>query len=514
MASLTIQQRDLLYELLNTSTPVAVTEIAGQMNLTPRQVTYRLKPIKTWLVQHDAVLKATPGVGIIIECSSPQRLSLLHELDAQSNYQLVLTPGQRQQLFALNLLMASEPLILNRLQYVTSISRTTILKDLDPIEAWVQDFGLELIRRPNYGLFLDGSEMARRQALAAILWGDIPFEDPLTAMTYHDGLNSSLSDTGQLPIVQDFSKLLRDLDTQTALEWVTYAEAQQGGRFTDDAVLLLTLAFSIQRYRVQMGQFIDFDTETLQWLESQKVWQVAVDVAKHMWPDCQRNAPASETAGITMHLLAGLRDHVWPGDLEIDPTLTELIDELMDEVVKAFSTPGLRHDTALRDGLIAHIIPAIMRQRFNLWAPPSWSDSAALSRQYNLEYNIAQELALLVTERTGVHLPPGEIDTLTLLLRAAFVRERPYRPKRVLIICPSGMATAQLLVARLKTRFPGLEIMGVLSLRELTPENVAGAHLLISTVPLLRPPKPGLPVIQVHPLLLPEDIETITHWLT
>ncbi len=76
------------------------------------------------------------------------------------------------------------------------------------------------------------------------------------------------------------------------------------------------------------------------------------------------------------------------------------------------------------------------------------------------------------------------------------------------------MATAQLLVARLKTRFPSLEILGVLSLRELMPERVAGAHLLISTVPLLRPPKPGLPVIQVHPLLSPEDIETITHWLT
>jgi hypothetical protein len=38
--------------------------------------------------------------------------------------------------------------------------------------------------------------------------------------------------------------------------------------------------------------------------------------------------------------------------------------------------------------------------------------------------------------------------------------------------------------------------------------------LLISTVPLLQPPRPGLPVIEVHPLLLPEDIETITHWLT
>ena len=356
--------------------------------------------------------------------------------------------------------------------------------------------------------------MARRQALTALLWGDIPFEDPLTTMTYHKGLIFSLSsDTTQLPIIREFSELLNELDTPTALEWVTYAEAQQGGRFTDDVVLHLTLAFSIQRYRVQTGQSIDCDTEMLRWLEAQKVWKVAVDVSNNMWPDRPHDTLTTEVAGITMHLLAGLRDYAWPGDLDIDPVLTDLITELMGEVATAFSTPGLRQDTALRDGLIAHIIPAVMRQRFNLWVPPSWSDGV-LSRQYKLEYNIALELAKLVTERTGVKLPAGDIDTLTLLLRAAFVRERPHQPKRVLIICPSGMATAQLLVARLKARFPSLEILGVLSLRELTPEHVAGVHLLISTVPLLQPPKPGLPVIQVHPLLLPEDIETITHWLT
>ncbi len=126
-----------------------------------------------------------------------------------------------------------------------------------------------------------------------------------------------------------------------------------------------------------------------------------------MWPDLPGDILMTETASIAMYLLAGLRDHVWPGDLDIDPALTDLITVLMDDVAKAFSTPGLRQDTALRDGLVAHIIPAVMRQRFNLWAPPSWSDGA-LSRQYKHEYNIARELALLVAEHTGVNLPEGD----------------------------------------------------------------------------------------------------------
>lgn len=514
MVSLTTQQRDLIQQLLKADSPVVIAELAERLKLTPRQVSYRLKPIKTWLAQRDAVLKATPGVGIGIECTPDQRLNLLQELNSNSKFNLILTAGQRQQLFTLNLLTVNEPFILNRLGYAASVSRTTALKDLDAVEAWIQRFGLEMIRRPNYGLLLKGPELIRRQALAALLWGDTPFDDPITRMSYNQGLISSLpAEATVLPIVKQVSQLLDNLDTQAALAWVTYAEDQQGGRFTDNTVLHLVLALAIQAQRVRANQIAACNEATLEWLSEQKVWPVAVDVSHSMWPEHSGDIPPAEVAAIAMHLLAGLRDHMWPGDLEIDPTLTELITILMEEVAKAFSTPGLQQDTALRDGLVAHIIPAFMRQRFKLWSPPTWSDGE-LSRQYTHEYNIARELAKIVAARTGVNLPDGEIDTLTLLLRAAFIRERPNQPRRVYIICPSGMATAQLLVARLKARFPSLEIMGVLSVRELTPERVNGAHLLISTVPLLQPPKPGLPVITVHPLLLPEDIETITNWLT
>ncbi|MCB0153860.1 MAG: PRD domain-containing protein [Anaerolineae bacterium] len=512
MVSLTIQQRNLLYQLLNSKSPVVIADLAGQMNLTARQVNYRFKPIKVWLEQRDVMLKATPGIGVSIDCSADERLKLLRELDAQANFHLILTPGQRQQLFALNLLTTNEPVILDWLQHVAAVSRTTIFKDLEPVEAWAQRFELDLIRRPNYGMLFDGSEMARRQALAALLWGDIPFPDPLSQMTHDRGLVFSLADDATfLPIVQQADRLLRQWHTDSALDSVAYAEAQLGGRFTDDAVLHLALALATQVQRLRAGHMIEAEPVTVTWLQSQKVWPVAEEMLQSLVPD--QPAEAAEVAAIAMHLLAGTRSQLWPGALEIEPELTELVAALMAEVAQAFSTPGLRHDTALRDGLVAHIIPAYMRQHFGLWTPPSWSDGALLT-QYHREYAIARELALVVTERTGVILPDGEIDTLTMLLRAAFIRERPNHPKRAFIICPSGMATAQLLVARLKARFPSLDILGVLSLRELSPEHVAGAQLLITTVPLLKPPRPGLPVIEVHPLLMPEDIETITHWLT
>ncbi len=512
MVSLTIQQKDLLDQLLAANKPVSIGQLGQQMSLSARQVNYRLKSVKAWLAQHDVVLKATPGIGIEVACSLAQRQRLLQELNAAPNFQLILTAGQRQQLFSLHLLTTDAPLILNWLQYSAAVSRTTIFKDLDFLEPWVHSFGLTMIRKPNYGIEFRGSEFARRQILAALLWGDGPFEDPLLTMVHGTGLTFALADTPALPIIKQTNKLLPQWDTQAAFGWVAHAEAQLGGRFTDDAVLQLALSLAIQAERAGHGHYLEGTAETLTWLQAQKVWSIGADLAGRMWPGLGHVSLAAEIAGIAMHLLAGLRDQSWPGALEIDPGFTELIDVLMAEVAQAFATPGLRYDTPLRDGLVAHVIPVFMRRRFNLWSPPSWSDGS-LSRQYQREYAIAQELALVVTERTGVVLPAGEIDTLTLLLRAAFIRESASRPKRVLIICPSGMATAQLLVARLKARFPSLEILGVLSLRQLSSERTANAQMLISTVPI-QTPRPGLPVIQVHPLLVPEDIETITNWLT
>src|ERR671930_301337 len=110
-------------------------------------------------------------------------------------------------------------------------------------------------------------------------------------------------------------------------------------------------------------------------------------------------------------------------------------------------------------------------------------------------------------------LPPDALDDLILLLRAAVVRARPERARHILVICPSGMATTQLLVARLKARFPRLGTFEVLPLRELNAERLADADLIITTVPLTLSAPVSIDVIHVHPMLKPEDIVALTQWM-
>lgn len=514
MTALTTRQRDILHVLLTAQRPLPAADLAAQVQLSPRQVHYDLKGLKSWLAQRNMLLEVVPGVGVALAGSSEQSLLLQQELNEKARFQLVLSVEQRQQLLALVLLETAVPLILYQLQQMAQVSRTTILKDLDEVESWAKTVGLRLERRQNYGVWLHGSEQAQRQALAALLWGETTFGQPLTSMTHTQGLAFELKrDAKLLPLVEQANAIIRAWDTRRMFGQVAFAEAQLGGRFTDDAVLYLALILAIQTARVQSERTVSLDEKTLAWLQALPIWPIAARMAQQMGWQLNGNWPESEIGCIALHILTAPRNERWPGDLEIDEAFSELMDELAQRAAAAYGLPELEQDKTLRDGLVIHLIPACLRLRFKLWLPQTLP-ATALSERYAFEHELARSLAEVVAEKTAVILPTSEINNIALLLRAAYIRERPNRLQEVIVVCPSGMASAQLLVARLKTRFPHLGALRVVSLRELNRAVTAQAELIITTVPLpetiLAKPEN---VIQVHPLLLPEDVERITQWL-
>jgi len=512
MVSLTVQQRTILRTLLNQETPATLADLGAAANLTSRQVVYRLTGVKVWLEQHHARLEARPGVGYAVICTPTERRNLLEESRQAVASSFILTAGQRMQLLALKMLTAGEPIILKQVQQWVTVSRATVLKDINLIEPWLSRFNLQLERRPNYGFLVQGEELAIRQALVALLWGDTPFPDPLFKITYDAGLRFTLAEAAPfLPIVAQVQAQLLQWDVQAAFEWVAQTEVQMRGRFADNAVIHLALALAVQHERVKAGKLHTGSAEELFWLQKQPLWLMAQPVASASCPQHPESIPPSEIAFIAMHLAVSIRNEQWPGEPFSTPELETLIEMLLENVSQAFFEPELRHDQALREGLLAHLGPALMRQWFNLWVPPSLADQE-IARECFREFKLAQELAAVVEEQTTIVLSPADIDTITLLLHAAFVRARPERRWRVFVICPSGMATAQLLAARLKTRFPNLEILGVLSQRELSSERAAQAHFLVSTAPIESPPS-NIRVVQVHPLLLPQDIAAISRHL-
>lgn len=515
MIALTTRQRDILKVLLNHSRPIGSSELAGMLHLTPRQVSYSIKGVKVWLRQHDQDLVILPGVGFTVETSSERARLLASEINQHFDLQIVLSVSQRLQLLTLFLLTRPEPVILSQLEQITQVSRMTLLKDLDEIEKWLAARRVGLIRKPHFGIQVSGAERSIQQALAEVVWCETPFSsDPIAAITHADGLVFNLgSDAALLPVVKLVNDLFAGLNLRRTIGLVAKAEEQLGGRFTDDAVLHLALVFAIMAHRVRTGYHLDMDTALLSWLQNAKIWPVAAYVGRHLGRDTNSSWKPADVACVAMEMLAAPRNEILPGELERNGEFSTLIERLMDYISQAFEIPKLKYDRTLQNGLLNNIVPACYRQRFNLWFPVALNN-ASLPEQHEQEFAISQTIAGMVHEQAGSLLPQSEINNLVVLLRAAYIRNRTYRFERIIVVCPSGMATAQLLIARLNARFPYLNNLEVTSLRDLTPALVASADLILTTVPLPRQYSDQSKTIQVHPLLMPEDIEAITQFLS
>ncbi len=515
MIALTTRQRDILKVILDVNRPIGSVEMAGMLHLTPRQVNYSLQGVKVWLQQHDQDLVVLPGVGFAVPTSAQQAQALFEEVNQHFGVQIVLSVSQRQQLLALFLLTRSEPFILSQLEEIAQASRMTLLKDLDEIEAWLKSRQINLIRKPHFGIQVSGLERNCQQALVELLWSETPFSgDPVTAITHAEGLVFNLrGDESLLPLVRHINELLAKFNLRRTIGLVAKSEEQLGGRFTDDAVLHLALVFAVLARRVQDGYHLELEEQLLNWLQSAKIWPVAAYVARHLGRDTNSIWKPADVGGVAMEMLAAPRNEILLGELERNSEFSTLIESLMEYISQAFEIPKMKHDRTLQNGLLNNIVPACFRQRFNLWFPVALNVTS-LPEQSEREYDIVQNIALMVYEQTGLPLPQSEINNLVVLLRAAYIRNRTYRFDRIIVVCPSGMATAQLLVARLNARFPYLNKLEVTSLRDLTPTLVASADLILTTVPLPKQYTNNTKIIQVHPLLMPEDIEAITQFLS
>jgi len=515
MMAFTTRQREILKILLDTQRPIGSVELAKRLHITPRQVNYSIKGVRVWLKQHDQDLSVLPGVGFAVNLTPAQSHRLYRKISVQTEVQIVLSVSQRQQLLALFLLTRTEPSILAQLEQISHVSRMTILKDLGEIGKWLQSRRVRLIRRPHFGIQASGTEHDCQQALAELLWGETPFSsDPIAEITHADGLRFNLQGDAQLlPLVKHINDFLASLQLRRTIGVVAHAEEQLGGRFTDDAVLHLALVLAIMSNLVQRGKHLEVDEAQIAWLQAGKMWPVATQAAGRLARESHTVWKPADIAGVAMEMMAAPRNEVFPGELERDSDFSVLSERLMAYISEAFGMAGVKHDRMLQNGLLNYIVPACFRQRFNLWFPVALNTSR-LPDQDVREYGVAQAIAKIVHESTGVSLPQSEINNLTVLLRAAYIRNRPYRFDHVIVICPSGMATAQLLVARLHARFPNLSHLEVISLRDLTAAQIASADLILSTVPLPRQYANSQKVIQVHPLLLPEDIENITQFLS
>ena len=514
MLALTTRQRDLLSALLNSEAPIGAEELAARLDLTPRQVKYDLKGISQWLSFRNVNLEQKPGVGIKIICSNKELETAKKDLASISQLQLILSSNERQQMMALFLLTTNDSKYLSEIEELTQVSRTTVIKDLDAIEFWFNQLGLQIIRRPNYGIEVEDIEYLRQKTITMILWGETPFGKPLFEIDHNRGLSFLKNKDSKFnPLVDYCNRITQSWNVKRVIPKISYVEEELGGHYPDDAVLHLSLVIALQAQRIAVGHHIDMPSSQIKDLQDKPVWQVAKRVAKLLGWKLAPKWQDTDIAGIAIWILGSPRDKRFFGDLTLDVRFKTLIPEMMETIANLYESPEMSNDSILENGLLNHIIPACIRQKYDLWQPFPYSDFVT-SIEFPSEHQKALQLGLLIEKKTGFTIPFTEISNIAALLRAARIRIRPFYFNKILVVCPGGMASAQLLMTRLGARFPRLGPLKAISVRELTDEIIESANMIISTVPIAPEIEQKIKVLQVHPMLSKNDMEKINKLIT
>lgn len=162
-------------ELTHSDRLRSLDELASEYGVSSRTIRNDLKSLNRFLTERElGQLRYGPG-GIIEVPTDFSRITA--HLPVQGFYSYKMSSDERKLLAAV--VLAEEP------DYVTlaeiadrfSVSRATILNDLDGIKALVHEAGLEVVSKPAYGLKVEGDERVRRRFLLEFSVSESPLAE-------------------------------------------------------------------------------------------------------------------------------------------------------------------------------------------------------------------------------------------------------------------------------------------------------------------------------------------------
>jgi transcriptional antiterminator len=502
--------KSILSILLKSKGPLSAAQIAEELAITPRMVSYRLKRARYWLNEQETELVIKQNYGIIIKLNKYTREELEQKLECSSAGKVIWSPESRWKVLVFRLLTKDNPgpAVIKQLQSKIGVSRPTLLTDLNKVEKWLNDYNLVLVRRPGYGIEIEGEERSLREAIVCLVLDNIN----------NSYLQAYLASSSYLPIT-DFNPLfedcidaknyVKDLNLNTISRQVHNLEGRLGIHFTDTASNYLSLLLAITIQRSRKGYFINhFQVEnnikdTIVYIEAKRLYSLIEKEFDLIFPLSEIYYFAINLAGSkTTNPQTSL------SDLPIDTfTLWDPSDVINDFLlqVSLYLHPTFRVDRQIKRNLTLHIKPTLVRLRYDLPIRNPLLENIKL--KYPYLFKITRECSGVIEVKIHRRVPDEELGYLVMHL-AAELEKLEFRKKSrlsVLLVCGAGKAIVWLMASKLSRLFPDVIIKDILSAAEI-PRKAAyfnDVDFVISTVPLKNI---RVPVISVSPLLESSDL--------
>ncbi len=486
---------------------VTVRDLSDELDVSERTVKRELPGVEHWLSARGARLIRKPGAGVKLEVAKAQLDALIEELSAAGPVRDY-SRDERHYFLISELLLAAEPVKSYSFASQFKVTESTLSTDLDRAEAWLQPLGLRLIRKPGFGVYVEGSENAIRSALIQLVYESVA-EDQVAELVSGSIGNEAADPTRVRSHIR--SRLLNLIDEGAAEQLQQMVEELEHSldlKLTDSAYIGLAVHLALAIQRIRAGQRIVIDAHVLDGLRGLGEFAKAKRLANKLEDMLGIEIPEDEVGYITMHLKGAEtrldRDH----DNYYDYVSFELVRLARNMLKTAEAELGyeLKGSSKLFAGFVHHLGPAVERLRLGLDIRNPLLGQ--IREQYAEVFAIAAKCSNILADYVNRDVPESEIGYIAMHIGAMSEYARAERPSpKVLIACASGMGTSGLLMARVRKEFPTFNLIGIASASE-AAEN-READFIVSTVDV----ETETPVVRVSVLLSFNDVETIRRFV-
>jgi len=512
VATLNSRQAAIAVALLESQGPISAAHLGRKVGLSARVVRYNLSLVRRWLSAREIALSVERRTGFTVQATASARQTVARQLAASDSRPLILTPQERRQLLLFELFTREGDLEDGDLRHRIASSRATLSRDLTTAEDWLRGYSLYLQRRPRLRTLLVGREDDLRHALVSLIL-ESGSEASLLDLCLWGKKPGGKADNLKRPAQQQIMERISAWELDDAWRCISCIESGLIGSFADRDHLTLALYWAVMVQRVLAGHTISLPEGLIEAQRRLPEYQAVHSAAELLRRETGLRLPAGEEAQLTLEVLTSSRppEGAQPEALTASASheYYRLALRLAQEIGKRMEADLAQPEMLAR--LAEHLSRSVTRVHHGL--PIRNPLTSEVRRAYPALWDATTQAALGLAEDLKAALPPEEIAYITMYMGMALeLRRRLERNvgRRVVIVCPSGGVTAWMLLSRLKSELPQLEVVDVMSLRYLGKFDHKSADAVISTAELSSCP---LPVITVSPLVTAQDVDRIRRGL-
>ncbi|MDT2512329.1 BglG family transcription antiterminator, partial [Enterococcus avium] len=273
-------------------------------------------------------------------------------------------------------------------------------------------------------------------------------------------------------------------------------------KLSDDHFQSLVLSISIFVLRLEKGFHIEQqDNFLFENVETLKTFFLANELVENLELDNSIKLDSNDFEYLNRQLIAHgfeprLRDLAI--QKEYDAVVRKMIQEMSDSI-----QVDLTKDEKLYMNILYHLVSMIYRSKLNV--PLSNPLLEEIKREYSVLYSTTWLILAGMEKKLDIRLTDDEVAFMMIHFQGAI--DRLSANRKILIVCPTGIGTSELIANRLKRVFSPQDIVEVVSLRTLYKRDLNKIDLVISSVQL---EKIDVPVTYVSPLMSKQDLKKVS----